>query len=65
MNDAQPTPESQQEQKRSWIDDMQEHYYRTGAVRAEDVYRVLGDTSKVVRVESRSFEAGSHRPLFG
>jgi hypothetical protein len=65
MNDNQPTPELRQAQERSWVDDMQEHYYRTGAVRPEDVYRVLGDTSKVVRVEPQSLDAGSHRPLFG
>lgn len=64
MNEEQQQPQPAA-QERSWLDDMHDHYYRTGTVRPADVYRILGDTSKVVRVESRSFDSGSHRPLFG
>jgi hypothetical protein len=65
MNEEQKPPQPATQETRSWLDDMRDHYHRTGTVRPADVYRILGDTSKVVRVESRSFASGSHRPLFG
>jgi hypothetical protein len=33
-----------------WVEDMIDHYRRTGTYRAEDLHRLLGDPNKAVEV---------------
>lgn len=60
-------PESKPTEERSWAETMRQFYYETGALRSEDLSRLLGDQSKTVYMEGPrvSQQQTSHLPLFG
>lgn len=51
----------------TWVEQMRQFYYETGAVRSEDLSRLLGDQGKMIYMEApeTAVRESSHRPLFG
>jgi hypothetical protein len=59
--------DAQHPQELPWAEQMRQFYYDTGAVRSEDLSRLLGDQGKVIYMVplETAVQPTSHQPLFG
>jgi hypothetical protein len=58
-----PSPAPVEQPASSWLDEMHLHFQRTGAYRADDLQRVLGDPREGAEVEATTdFQFGAFLP---